>query len=423
MKEDFLHYCWKFKKFSSLVFELTTGENLHIISFGIHNHDQGPDFLNAEIEIEGIKWIGNIEIHVNSSDWNNHNHHHDSKYNNVILHVVFNHNKDIINSNGSQIPTLELKNYIDSSLIDSYNEFIKPSLPCASFLPEIDHLTLLQFKDRFFVERLDYKSKLVNELLIENNGDWLETFFQLLAKSFGIKVNQQAFLELSQTVSIKIVQRLGDEFKTEAVLLGNSGLLNVSSDDSYIKDLQKEYNYQKGKFSFYCMPYDTWKFSKMRPSNFPTIRIVQLAKLITSSQNLLDDLVISKPSYEKIFSRLNIVIEEGYWLDHYTIDNISKPAPKSIGKQMVNSIIINTIVPFAYWYGKLNKVEYLNWIDSVMEEISYENNKVTRLFSQIQLEHAKDSQAVIHCYNTMCINKKCLDCVIGSNILRKKQDQ
>lgn len=423
MKEDFLHYCWKFKKFTSLDFVLTSGEELVINHFGTHNPNQGPDFLHAEIEIAGVKWFGNIELHVNASDWNAHKHQLDTKYNSVVLHVVYEDDQIIQNQNGSVIPTLVLRDYIDVNLIESYEQFLAPVLPCKPFLQSIDPLVLLQFKDRLLIERLEEKSQLIDDKLKANEGDWLETFYQTLFKSFGTKVNQIAFQELAERTPLGILQRINDEQQIETLLLGNAGFLNIQSKDEYIIRSQKEYTFLKQKYAFKGMSYDTWKFSKMRPSNFPTIRIVQFAKLISSTNDLLSELVLDKPSYKTIKKILSIEISNGYWYNHYSINSIGRETKKSIGKQMINSIVINSIAPFAYYYGKHKDETYLKWINTLLEKVPVENNSITKLFNDLPLDSAIDSQSIIQNFNARCKPKKCLDCIIGIHLLGKKQDQ
>lgn len=400
----------------------STGESLEILNFGIHNHDSGPDFSQGKLKIGNTIWAGNIEIHINSSDWLKHNHQVDKAYDSVILHVVFNHDKEINLTNGSLLPVLELKDKLDYTKFEDYQQFIFNSIPCVNQLNDVPNVVISSSLDSMLVERLKQKTELIKQQLTESNYNWNQVFFQQLAKSIGLKVNAIGMEEMSKKTSVLLFDKLGDnQLAIESILFGQAGFLeNEREGEEYYNTLKKEYEFHKIKNNLVPITKETWKFSKMRPSNFPTLRLAQLAQLINTKTTLFDLFIYKEVSIEKIRKDLKCSIANGFWYTHYTFETESKPRNKSIGNILIDSIIINTITPFLYIYGvyKDERV-YIEKAIELLEELPPEDNKITRLFeNKIEMKNAANSQGLIHCYKELCINKKCLDCSVGIYLLK-----
>ena len=425
MTEDYLHYCWKYKVFDNNSLKTSRGEGLEIINYGYHNYDSGPDFSETKIKIGNTVWVGNIEIHINSSDWIKHNHQKDKAYDSVVLHVVFNHDKEIELTQGSIIPVLELKNRLDYTKFEDYQQFIFKPIPCINQLNEVPSVIISSFLDSMLVERLKQKTELIKQQLVKCNYNWNQIFFQQLAKSMGLKVNALGMEELAKNTSVLLFSKLGNnKLAIESILFGQAGFLEENKvDEEYYSALKKEYEFHKVKNNLVSITKESWKFSKMRPSHFPTLRLAQLSQLIASNFSLFDYFIHKKISIDKIYKKLNCSIIDGFWYTHYTFDTESKPRNKSIGKTLIDSIIINTISPFLYIYGIYKDEEvYVEKAMELLEELPAEDNKIIRLFDkEIEVQSAANSQGLIHCYKELCIEKKCLECSIGIHVLKKKQ--
>ena len=423
MTEDYLHYIWKYKLFSQSNLKTTKGEDIEIKDFGFHNHDSGPDFSQAKIRIGDTIWAGNVEIHVNSSDWLRHSHQSDKAYDSVVLHVVYNYDKEIKSTKGSIIPTLELKNKIDYSQFEEYQEFIFSSIPCSNMIKEVPSIIISSTVEQMLIERLSTKSEIIKEELEKTNYDWEQVFFQFLAKSIGMKINSQPMEQLAKNTPVILFSKLGTNLKAiESILFGQAGFLDDDETDvTYFRELKKEYTFHQHKNNLIPINRVFWKMSKLRPPNFPTVRLAQLAKLLIQDSQLFNSLVVQFPSYSTLRKIMSITLNEGFWLTHYTFDKESKSTKKSIGNTLINSIIINTITPFLYSYGKYKDDEtYIERAISLLQELPPENNKITRIFEdKIELENSADTQGIIHCHNEYCVTKRCLECSIGIHLLKK----
>ena len=422
MTEDYLHYIWKYKLFDSNELITVDGDKLDIVNFGIHNHNSGPDFSEGKVKIEDTLWAGNIEIHINSSDWLKHNHQSDKAYNSVVLHVVYNYDKEIKTTSGAIIPTLELKNRLNYSDFENYNRFIFNPIPCIQLLDNVPEITISSHFNQMIVERLEMKTDLIKEQLEALNYDWEQVFFQQLAKSLGMKVNAFGMEEMANIIPYKIFAKLGNnKLAIESLLFGQAGFLEQDLEENeYHKSLSKEYQFYQQKNSLTPINKQSWKFSKMRPSNFPTLRLAQLAKLLSVNGSLFNSFIKKDISYDDIVSKLGVELNSGFWHTHYTFETECKPIKKSIGKTLINSIIINTIVPFMYLYGSYkDDMDYKEKALDILEDLPAEENKITRFFSdKIRLNSAADTQGIIHCHNNYCLKKRCLDCGIGIHILK-----
>ena len=421
MTEDYLHHLWKFKLFNQTDCVTEEGEKLEILEFGFHNKDSGPDFTNGKVKIGETIWVGNIEIHLNSSDWKKHNHQNDKAYDNVILHVVYNHDGEITTTGGAIIPTLELKNKIDYTKYEEYERFIFKIIPCINSLKNVPKIIVSNTVEKNLIERLSIKSEIIKEILDQNKYDWEQVFFQFICKSFGLKVNSFPMEQLAENTPFKLFTKLGgNELSIESILFGQAGMLeDTTIKDAYYLSLKKEYAYQKQKNNLVSINLVSWKLSKLRPPNFPTIRLAQLAYLIGNNTNLFNSFIQEDILVKEIKEKLTISITNGYWFNHYVFGKDSMDKKKSIGKTLVDSIIINTICPFLFVYGKYKGEEkYCDKALELLEEVKPEDNRIVRQFEgKIKLNSAFETQGVIQLFNEKCLNKKCLECGIGISLI------
>jgi uncharacterized protein DUF2851 len=423
MNEEFLYYLWTYRLLNNNL-TTTSGDKIVILSPGERNNDSGPDFFNALIEIGDTKWAGNVEIHVNSSDWYKHKHQNDKTYSNIILHVVFNADKNIYRHNKEIIPTLELKNKFDIHLLENYRKFqnSQSRIPCSNLISTISKLDQLQWFDRLLVERLEKKSSDINETLTNTNNDFLQVFYQHLSRALGYTANADSMEMLASITPLKLLLKHINNLKqVEALLYGQSRLINETYKDKYALELSKEYLFLQTKYNLKPIDTSQWKFMRMRPVGFPTIRISQLANLLYSSNGLLNEILESE-SLNNVMSFLSASASE-YWNHHYRFDVLVPGKPKKIGKATINIILVNTIIPFLFVYGK-TKNDYnlqekaLNW----MMKVQPESNKVTREFADMNIfpENAMQSQAMLQLKSNYCNKKQCLLCKFGHILLNRK---
>ena len=425
MKEDFLHYVWKYKLFNTSALLTQNNEQLRIINFGIHNTDAGPDFFNGKVIIGQTTWAGNIEIHVNASDWNKHKHQFDKAYDNVILHVVYHNDKTIHDKDGNAIPTLELKDNVEEALIDRYDQLIDASnsnwIPCGEQIKTIDNFTIKSWINRLIVERLERKSLEIQETLNFNKNNWEETFYQYLFKYFGLKVNAQPFELLAKNTPLKIIEKHNDLFSIEALLYGQSGYLEENIKEEYYAKLKKEYHFLKSKFSLSPIDKSLWKLLRLRPSNFPTIRISQLAHLLHNHTRFFNKIIKAESINE--MQKLFNVEASNYWDNHYHFGvRVNEKKNKRIGINTINNILINVIVPFTFVYGKAKqKEEFVNKSLNLLENIKVENNSIIKKWAELGVKssNAMDTQSLIELKNNYCSQKKCLNCSIGNKLLQQ----
>jgi len=412
MKEEFLHYIFESQKLSNSEFE--------IISSGQQNLDAGPDFFNAKIKIDNMVWVGNVEIHLRSSDWYKHSHHKDKAYDNIILHLVAIDDKVIYSTEGKLIPTYEMK--YDKRIYESYEKLLSNNswIHCDNEIKEIDQITKLSYIESLAIERLQRKSNRFEELLEFNNNHWEETFYQAISEGFGSKVNSIPFELLSKNTPLTILQKHRDNlFQIEAILFGQAGFLNSAlPEDEYYALLQKEYNYLKNKYHLEAIRTELWKFSKVRPSNFPSVKIALLAQLIQSHQSILSKILDCKTLSD--LNKLLDVSASSYWETHYKFGKISHKRKKRLGKISKQHLIINTIVPFLYLYSRKTlkthiKERCLEWLEDLEEETNNITNRwINRGFEN---NNAMQSQGLIELKNEKCNKHKCIDCRIGHKIL------
>jgi len=424
MKEDFVVYLWTFSLFDHKKLISTDGQSIEIIERGQRNDSSGPDFFNAKIKIDGTLWAGNVEIHTKSSEWLKHNHQKDKAYDNVILHVVWEADIPIKDSNGEHIVALELAGRIAPALYNKYKLLISSSskIPCQTQLDKIDEFTWLEWKERLLVERLIEKSSILKKIHDASHGDWNQTFFTALCRSFGMKLNQEPFEKLARLTPIKLLEKHKNNLRQlEALLLGQAGFLDEEFSDAYPLELKKIYSFLKKKYELTGVEKHHWKHGGLRPPNFPTIRLAQLAMLIHSSEFLFTKLIDVK-NKQDIF-KLFTFQPSSYWDTHYVLEKESAKSIKKIGITFINSIIINLMAPIFFLYGDERGEEGIKEkAINILRELGPEKNNITDQWKKVNvpMENASDSQALIQLYNIYCKDKKCLKCKIGAKLLALK---
>lgn len=416
-REELLHHIWQHKLFSNKDLRTTEGEQITVLKSGLLNHNAGPDFLNARLEIDGVEWAGNVEIHVQTSDWKLHNHQNDDAYQNIILHVVFDHNSS---ENLGSFPTLDLKNYISDQVLSRYETLVNSNkpLPCAEFLPDVSDLVKISWLDSLLIKRLERKSNWMNSLVDEFDGDLEQAFLVVIFRAFGMKTNAEAFELLGKNVPWKILSKHQDNLsQLEAILFGVAGFL-VESKDDYSLVLKQEFEFLKHKYHLEPIDPKLWKFSRLRPASFPTIRIAQIAKFYHNKGSFYKWFVNSPSSQFD----LEITTSE-YWETHYTIGKASNRQTKKLGSALISNLFINAVVPFLFVAAKRsNNAELQSAALSLLENIKPESNRKTKAFAECGLKpkNAGESQALIELKSEYCERKKCLSCNFGSSILRRE---
>jgi len=421
MKEDFLHYLWKFRKFDTLNLRTTQNEQVSIIKTGDYLELAGPDFFNAQVTIGHQKWAGNIEIHLKSSDWYVHGHEKDVAYENVILHVVWEHDTDIYGKNNTEIPVLVLKEYVSSETLANYNSLVTPKtwIFCEKNISEIDSFVFKNWQERLFFDRLERKSKFIYDLLEETHQDWEAVLFSLLAKNFGLNTNNSAFLQIAKSIPFSVIRKESFEVENlEALLLGTSGLLDDEKEDVYFTDLKIRYYYLLNKYQLEKCHIDSVQFFKHRPDNFPTIRLSQLANLYQKHQNLFSK-IIGLKSVKSVYELLGVSASL-YWHNHYQFDKESVRKPKTLSKSFLDLIIINTIIPIQFAYSNIMGESIAEDLITFMNEVPPEKNAIIDKFKSfgISAKNAFETQTLLELKNEFCNQKSCLKCALGMELLK-----
>jgi hypothetical protein len=421
MTEDFLHFIWKYGLFDREGLITDTQELVKITSLGEHNTNAGPDFLNARIKIGDTIWAGNVEIHLKSSDWINHRHHEDKAYDNVVLHVVYRYDRPVARKNGETIPTIVLQ--FDNRLFENYRDLLlhtgKPS--CHSKIKTLDPLIIDVWLNSLVIERLEEKTNHIAELLKQQKNNWEEVFYIILARTFGFGLNAEPMEMMARSLPYTTLARMrNNPFQLEAVIMGQAGFLDHPMlFNQYYSELRNEYLHQKKKFNLKPVEKHLWKFLRLRPVNFPTIRLAQFSALLSKTESLFSRVIGFRDMIE-LQSLFDVSASE-YWDSHYTFDTVSKVKPKRLGAEAINIIIINAVVPFLFIYGRMTSNDDLKEKAlTILNNIEAEKNSMVRIWEQSGFKplSAFHSQGIIQMVNTYCRRKRCLACSIGSMVIR-----
>lgn len=424
MKEDFLHYVWKFQKFDGANFYTSNNESLHIKKQGNHNLNSGPDFFNAQIEVGGQLWAGNVEIHVKSSDWYTHSHETDAAFDNVILHVVWEHDTEIFRKDGSAIPTFVLKKHIPKTTLEQYQKLFskeKKWIYCENDFGTVDYFKIDNWLERLYFERLQEKETILLKELADTQNHWESLLFRMLCKNFGLKVNGESFFSIAKSIDFSVVKKCSQEhYDLEALLMGQAGLLEGKTEDWYFKMLKRRYEYLKQKFQLQNESVIPPKFFRLRPPNFPTVRLAQFTMLYFEQQNLFSK-VIEAPSVSNLYELFNVSGSE-YWNTHYNFGIRSMQRKKRITKSLMDLLIINTVIPLKFCYAVQQGRDILEEILVLASRISSEENAVVKKFNSLKniSKNAYQSQALLQLKNEYCDKNRCLQCVIGNSIIRSE---
>ncbi len=424
MKEDLLHFIWKYKKLQLPELVTSKKESVSIIDVGIHNYHAGPDFFNSKVNIGGQLWAGNVELHIKSSDWYAHRHEEDANYDTVILHVVWEDDASVFRKDGSEIPTLELKEYIPQELLLAYQSLFdkkeKAFINCEKDIGTIDSFIFQNWLERLYFDRLESKSNLVLDLLKQSNNDWEKVMFTMLLKNFGLKINGGSFFSIANVIDFSVVRKIqNNPLQLESILYGLAGFLEDDTIvDSYYLQLKKEYGFLSNKFDIQKESIQKPEFFKLRPPNFPTVRLSQFASLYSKHQNIFSK-IIDATDLEEIYKVFNVSTSE-YWNDHYTFGKVSKKSSKKLTKKFIDLLVVNTLLPLKFCYAKHIGKEVDEEIITIVSKIKKEENTIISNFKTIGAKamNAKDSQAILQLYNEYCTQNKCLQCAVGSHLLQ-----
>lgn len=427
MHESFLYYIWQFQYFDKRELQTTDGEALEVLHTGFRNHHAGPDFSNSRVKIGQMVWIGNVEIHVHASEWIQHKHDGDNAYNNVVLHVVWNNDKPVVCRDGSALKTLELKHRVSEQLILQYRKLTNnpETIPCSSFFPQVNSITKLDMFDKAVTTRLEAKANEIGRFLERNNSDWEETAYQLICRNFGFKVNTEPFQQLSRSIPYRVLMKHADKkLHIEALLFGQAGFLEEDSQDDYHALLKREYSILSRKFNLVATRLDKaqWRFLRLRPANFPTTRIAQLASVLGSHKNLFSN-ILEASAYDSLVA-LFTTRQSEYWQWHYQFFKIQQNPVPPIGSESINNLIINTVVPLLICYGKTKDAQrYTDQALDILHAVPSEKNSIVELWKKLGVnsKSAFYSQALLELHNNYCIRRRCLDCSIGFAIIQTSE--
>ena len=421
MTEDFLHYLWKYQNFDKALKSTSRGQRLKVIHAGFHNHNSGPDFLEAKIYLDDQLWVGQVELHVKSSDWYRHNHQYDPVYQNVILHVVYEDDQPVYLNEKEEVPCIALKGCFDEYLYWRFEQLMQnqESIACAASFEGVDDIVKSSMIDRLIAERLQLKSAALEDILKETQGDWQESFYRFLAYGLGLKVNAEPMLMLSRACPSRLWRTFRKQhLLMDAFFFGQAGLLNEQ--DDYAIELGEEYNFLQRKYGLIPMKGEIWKYSRMRPPAFPDFRLAQLIGLLQKREFLATEILEIK---EEAGLRQVLCLDEiPYWQQHYRLGRPSAREHKTnFGDQAYRTIVINVIVPYLFLYAKKkDQAEYQERALGFLQSLEAEENKITRIYAVLGSEarSALESQALLQWYKFYCASKKCLNCSVGNRLIK-----
>lgn len=425
MKEKLLHFIWRFQLFDKLPLKTIDGQIIDVIKRGLWNKiDAGPDFSLAQIKIQNQIWVGSVEIHVKSSDWDLHKHSKDKAYENVVLHIVYEHDKEIDFLTQRNIPTLELKKFIPTFVLYQYDQLLENNtnfIPCEKSIDLLQKEKLSFWLEKLLLERLERKTSELEVEFLNNKKNWEQLLFKKLAYAFGLKVNAEAFVNWANSFDFEVLikNQLNPDY-VHAIFFGQAGFLDFESEDIYVKEMKKNYEFLSLKYRLQKTNSSMFKFFRMRPSSFPTVRMMQLATLYSHYQNLFAFLMGTR-SIEKIKGVFKDLIYPDFWKNHYRLDKESTViSTKSISDDMIHRIIINVIIPMKFVYAKHRDIDIVEQLLEWLRELPAENNTIISGYSKLGLKakNAFESQAYLELKKYFCNEKKCLNCAIGLQILK-----
>ena len=421
MKEDFLHHVWQHKKFAVTQLQTTTGESIQVLNSGQYLQQTGPDFFNAQLIIGNQKWAGNIEIHLKSSDWYLHNHEKDANYHSVILHVVWEYDVPIFRKNNTEVPTLELKKYVELADLHKYQSLTtqKAWIYCENDIRKVNDFIFRNWQERLYFERLERKATEIRQLLLDSNNNWEAVLFCMLAKNFGLNTNGILFQNMARSIPFSIIRKESFAIENlEALFFGQANMLEANFQDNYTIKLQHDYNYLIKKYKITKNVFDKVEFFKHRPDNFPTIRLAQLAALYSKEHNLFSK-IISFNVISELYDLFKVEVSN-YWETHYNFDKTSVLKKKKMTDSFIDLILINTIIPVRFAYEQSLQKESSQEIIDLIESIQPEKNIVIDKFSAIgvDVKNAFETQSLLQLKKEYCDEKKCLQCAIGIHLLK-----
>ena len=423
MSEAFLHYLWQFQYFDKYELQTISGDPIQVFNPGIRNSHAGPDFQNARMKIGGMEWVGSAEIHILASGWMEHKHDRDPAYDNVILHIVWHNDMAIRRSDGSLLPTVVLENRVDQKFFQDYQRLVNSpeEIPCARFLPQVKEVVILSMMDKVVLERLESKSQRILDILQKNRNDWEETCFQTLARSFGYKINADPFQQLARLLPYRVLRKHSDKLlHVEALLFGQAGFLEEDFENDYYRLLRREYNLLRQKYSLSERRLNKvqWKFLRLRPANFPTIRLAEFAALVFY-RPLLFSTILETTTYKDL-ENVFAVRQSEFWNEHYTFSKSAREHVNGMGVSSIGTIIINAVAPLLAAYGKAKgDQQYIDRAVAILEQTPGEVNTIVTRWKQlgVRSKAAFDSQALIELQNSYCSKRRCLDCSIGVSLI------
>ena len=422
MKEEFLQFIWRTKNFTQHDLRTTQGYPLRILDFGMLNRQGGPDFSGCRIEINGTLWAGNVEMHISSSDWIKHGHHTDPLYESVVLHVVI--EDDVpVRIGGQLLACIELKSRISGHLLSRYHKLmaIHDRIPCSNLLSDVPGIVQEDCLQKAIVARLESHVSYFDQLRANKSGDWEDVLYIALSKSFGFKSNKIPCERTAENIPLAAIRSIGDKpEEIEALFFGAAGMLNRIFVDPYPRSLQQKYDHLSRKFRISPMDARAWQWGRLRPANFPTIRLSQFSALLMSCPHLARS-VLDAAEVGDLVAMLQVRTSD-YWTGHTDFDRPCKPRVKRLGKSSAEVIVINTLIPFMFAYGKYRGSSELQdrAVDFLMA-LPPESNRITREWEQIGMKsvNAGQSQGLIHLKRQYCDKFRCADCVIGHYIMNK----
>jgi len=422
MNEDLINFIWRFRLFNQKALVTSRNEPVEIISPGFYNSHAGPDFADVKVRIGSTTWAGSAEIHIRASDWERHGHSTDKAYNNVILHVVYENDLRVLRADGTEPSMLIIKPYIPENIQERYRQLIENMnwIPCEKQLPHVDSIHIQNCLDRMLVERMEERSAQVLELLKHNQGDWSETFYILLCRTFGFKLNALPFELLARSLPMRILDKHRDSlFQLEALLFGQAGFLEEPATDEYTQSLQEEYRYLRHKYALKPIEQYLWKHLRLRPQNFPALRLAQFASLVHRSVHLFSKTLEAGNAAElsKLFEGISM---SSYWETHNKPGRECARMAAQLGKDSVNNILINTVSVALYSYGRYtDNSQFISRSISLLESLPVEINRIVLRYREIGVKSgsADRSQALLQLKKKYCDQKKCVNCAVGARII------